>query len=81
MKMIGYNAEDTVTGFKGRAVGFCCYLTGCNQYLLTPRADKAGKLEEGRWFDEQRLKFDTKQKPLVIDNSAGNGADLPAPGY
>lgn len=81
MKLLGCVAEDTITGFKGRVTGFCCYLTGCNQYLLQPRAGVDGKLEDGRWFDEQRLKVDANFEKLVLDNSAALGADQPAPMY
>lgn len=81
MKYLGFGAEDKITGFKGVITGFCCYLTGCNQYLLQPRIGADGKLEESRWFDEQRLDISLGMKPLKLDNSAALGADKPAPSY
>lgn len=76
---LGKTATDKITGFTGIIIGFCCYLTGCNQYLVQPKADKSGKVEESRWFDEQRLTINEKVKPVVLDNSTVRGFDKPAP--
>lgn len=79
MRHLGYTATDRITGFKGIITGFCSYLTGCSQYLVQPRMDTKGKIEECRWIDEQRLEIDTKRKPIVFDNGATPGPDKPAP--
>jgi hypothetical protein len=71
---LGMTAEDSITGFIGVVTGRATYITGCDQYLLSPKGDK-----EARWFDEQRLVLDTAAPQVVLDNSNGNGADLPAP--
>lgn len=79
MKYLGYTATDRITGFKGIITGFCAYVTGCSQYLLQPRMDAKGHIEESRWFDEQRLKIDTKKKPILLNNAVTPGPDKPAP--
>lgn len=52
---MGCTAVDEMTGFKGRIVGRCDYLTGCNQYLLKPKKTKQGVLPASHWFDEDQL--------------------------
>lgn len=36
---LGLKAKDKITGFEGIITARCEYLTGCNQYCLTPQAD------------------------------------------
>jgi len=79
MEKLGLTGTDTITGFTGVIVGYCVYLTGCNQLLLSPRADKAGKVEDGRWYDEQRISINAKVKRVVLDNGKTPGFDKPAP--
>ncbi len=75
MIKLGSFVEDRITTFAGVVTGRAEYITGCNQYLVTPKnSDK-----EGRWIDEQRLGVRPDIEPITIDNSNGNGADLPAP--
>ena len=74
---LGMKARDRITGFEGTISGRAQYLTGCDQYLLNPPA-RDGKLCDSAWIDEQRLEVLTGA-PLVLDNSAGNGADREAP--
>ena len=45
---------DVYTGFKGVAIGFCTYQTGCDQVLLTPSVGDDGKRPQSEWFDVQR---------------------------
>jgi hypothetical protein len=75
MIKLGSFAKDRITNFAGVVTGHAEYITGCDQYLLSPRnSDK-----EPRWFDEQRLDVDPIIAPITIDNSNGAGADIPAP--
>lgn len=71
---LGATAKDKITGFEGVVTGHARYLTGCDQFLISPRNEK-----EARWFDVQRLDVDEGVSIVVLDNSDGNGADLPAP--
>lgn len=79
MQYLGYTATDRITGFKGVITGFCTYLTGCNQYLVSPKCGDDGKHAEPHWFDEQRLEVDRETPSISLDNSGANGPDLPAP--
>lgn len=59
---LGATAKDIVTGFEGIVTGRAQYLTGCDQYVITPKVEK-GSFQEGRWFDENRLAV---QKAKVV---------------
>ena len=75
MIKIGQMGKDSITGFKGLAMGRAEYLTGCTQILLTPTAlDKDGKRRDGEWFDEQRIVADGK-KVINLDNARTPGVD------
>lgn len=52
---LGVQVEDNITGFKGIVTGRVEYVTGCLQYLLTPKVDDEGKRQASEWFDEDRL--------------------------
>lgn len=43
--MLGKTLRDRITGFSGICTGHARYLTGCDQYLLNPKAQD-GKLVE-----------------------------------
>lgn len=53
---MGVNAKDKITGCKGRITQRVQHITGCDIYLLTPKAKKDGTLPSGKWFDEGRVK-------------------------
>lgn len=76
----GIVAKDTVTGFIGRITGRVNYLTGCDQYVLTPEA-KDNKVDDGKWFDETRLII-VNDHPFTLPGAgagAKNGPGDPAP--
>lgn len=52
---LGKKAKDIITGFTGIIIGRAEYLTGCNQYGLTPEVGKDGKTGDTQWFDEGRI--------------------------
>jgi hypothetical protein len=52
---LGVEAKDIVTGFTGIVTARATYLTGCDQYVLSPGVDDDGKVPEAHWFDENRL--------------------------
>ncbi len=54
MVHLGKKVKDKITGFVGIAVGYCSYLTGCNQYGVAPPV-KDGKICDTSWFDEGRI--------------------------
>lgn len=53
--LLGKKAKDKITGFEGILTAKCSYLTGCDQYGITPPVDKDGKRQEVQWFDEGRI--------------------------
>lgn len=68
--------RDDITGFEGKATGFCSYISGCDQVLLQPPYNLEHKTE-GRWFDDDRL-IDVAAEAKVA-SKATRGADIPAP--
>ncbi len=53
---LGDKARDLITGFEGIVTGHTRYITGCDCYCLQPQGlDKEGKIQEGKWIDENRL--------------------------
>ncbi len=54
---MGDKAKDIITGFDGFITCRIEFITGCNQYVLQPRVDKAGNLKEPQQFDENRLEL------------------------
>ena len=81
MDNIGLTGTDNITGFTGVAVGYCTYISGCNQILLSPKVGKDGTYKEGMWIDEQRITFAKKVKRVVLDNGKTPGFDKQAPKY
>lgn len=65
----GVEVKDKITGFKGVIVGRSDYISGCIQYVVKPKKlAKDGKMQDGVWFDEDRLivtgtKVSLKEKP------------------
>jgi hypothetical protein len=80
---LGIVAKDKITGFQGTVTGHTRYISGCNQVLLQPNADKDGKYVEGRWIDEDRLEQIGSTKitltPSLAGHTATKGFDAPAP--
>lgn len=74
---LGSEAVDTITGFKGRLTGRVQYITGCNQYVVSPPVDSDGKHRDAHWVDEDRLQL-TEAKPVKLQRT-GTGPDIPAP--
>ncbi len=64
MELLGMKVRDKVTGFRGVVSSVTFDLYGCIQALVTPEAGKAGKQEDSRWFDVQRLTV-TSQAPVM----------------
>lgn len=52
---LGDTVKDTITGFRGKAVGRTEWLTGCARFIVQPEVDKDGKLPESQTFDEPTL--------------------------
>lgn len=79
---LGATAKDIVTGFEGVVTGRAQYLTGCDQYVLTPKATVSGtSFSGGNWFDENRLVVQKKAvvKLPAMKKPGGPATGTPAP--
>lgn len=63
--------EDRSTGFKGTVLGRTDYANGCTQFLVKPRVDKDGKMQEGVWIDVQHLKVTKSATPAPKPRRVG----------
>jgi hypothetical protein len=75
---LGLTGKDVITEYEGIITGFCAYLTGCHQYLLTAKRGTDGRIPEGKWVDVDRVKIDTFWARVELPNTA-NGGDLEPP--
>jgi len=76
----GDKVKEKITGFTGIITGVSFYITGCNQYLLTPPVKDDGSSGEAQWYDEGRLEI-VKSDAVQVEEvaSTDNGCDIPAP--
>jgi len=79
---LGQEAKDKITGFQGTLTGRATYITGCDQFLLSPKCQdgKNHAKPDGEWFDDGRLEF--IKESITFDDvksDTGNGADIQAP--
>lgn len=52
--LLGKQGRDKITGFEGIIIAHVRYITGCDQYGLTPPV-RDGKVESTQYFDEGRI--------------------------
>lgn len=76
---LGKPCEDRITGFKGIITGYVNYLTGCDQYLIIPKAKKGGSYPDGVWLDTNRIDVETDAKPVGLNDDKPKGPDAPPP--
>jgi hypothetical protein len=57
LELLGFRAEDRVTGFKGIISSISFDLYGCVQALINPGIDDNGKLRDSAWFDTNRIEL------------------------
>lgn len=74
---LGDYVKDGITGLEGTIIGAFSYITGCNQYLVSPPAIN-NKLEDVCTFDEDRLVVLKSAKPKKVKSTKKGG---PAPKY
>lgn len=73
---LGDEVEDTITGFKGVAIGRTTWLTGCDRIMVQPKGvTKDGKTYEPQSFDEGILKV-TKPKNNSIKTDRTKGGPV-----
>jgi len=54
---LGQEAKDKVTGFKGIVTARKQYITGCDQYTISPPVDDKGDLQKIYDFDEDQIEI------------------------
>lgn len=70
---------EKVTGFKGTITGTVYYLTGCSQYMVTPKCKVETKASEGSWYDESRLELVGEGVSEDDVKGKNNGCDIIPP--
>lgn len=53
--ILGNEVKDSISGFKGIAIGRAEYMTGCVQILVAAKNQNVGEKPAEYWLDEQRL--------------------------
>ena len=76
---LGTTLVDKISGFKGVATGRNQFLTGCDQYLLTPRGLKEGEPNKPQWFDAVRLEADRAFVKMELTNTGDKPGGESAP--
>lgn len=52
---LGSTVKDTISGFKGVAIGRCVWLYGCVRVIVQSQELKDSKPVEPQWFDEAQV--------------------------
>ncbi len=78
MQNLGRNAKDKITGFTGVIVAKISYLTGCDQYGITPKVNKEGKTGDTSYFDVNRIEI-LKGGVKINTNKDVGGVNRDAP--
>lgn len=68
---LGDEVRDTVSGFKGIAIGRTIFLQGCARVGVQPKVGKDGKLPDAVWFDEPQLEIIRAAKPKDVKRDTG----------
>lgn len=80
MKNLGKEATDKITGFKGIITAKISYITGCDQYGITPPA-KDGKTFSTEYFDTGRVEIigeGVEIEQVKSEKNGGFNRDCPA---
>lgn len=78
----GSKVKDKITNFTGIVIGFCTYITGCDQYLVQPQSKKnSSTKEKSYWIDDSRIDA-LNVKKIVLESKETkytDGCDISAP--
>lgn len=77
-KHLNKKATDLITEFTGTVTAYCQYVTGCDQYLLTPKCKEDGTKPQSYWFNVNRLEFEDDGRPK-LNTKKDKGPDIEAP--
>ena len=56
LKLMGYECEDRITGYKGIATSISFDLYGTIEMTLTPKTQEEKEARWGQWFHASRIK-------------------------
>lgn len=80
MLKLGDNVRDVISGYQGVTTGFAHYITGCRQWLVSPRKVPSDGETFGKWLDEVRLKaVPGKRLELGTESAAAIGGPALGP--
>ena len=68
LSYLGCKGKDKITGFEGVVDSVCFDLYGCIQVSLKPPMTKEGKVENGYWFDINRIVLESKKPVMKAPN-------------
>lgn len=80
--LFGLVGRDVITGFKGVIIGYVQYMTGCSQFLLTPKVGEDNTLKDGQWYDTSRIEVVEEEARLELPTDEVTevpGCDMAAP--
>ena len=66
MEKFGKKATDKITGFTGVITAKAIYMHGGVKYLLTPKVDEKGKIQNEEWFDDGRIEVLKPGETLIV---------------
>lgn len=78
MENLGKKAKDKVTGFKGVITSKISYLTGCDQYGVTPLV-KDNETADTEFFDISRVIVTEPRTVVKRTNTTTGGPNRDAP--
>lgn len=70
LDLLGKTGKDRVTGFVGVISSISFDLYGCVQVVLCPPLDKDGKMQDGRWFDANRIEITNHERCMPVPQFA-----------
>ena len=73
----GLTGKDIITGFTGVITGACSYISGCDQFLLAPRANSSGEVKDGQWYDSSRVQIMPEHPRVELPQNLVNEAPGP----
>ena len=80
--LFGLVGRDVITGFKGVIIGYVQYISGCSQFLMTPKVTDDNTAKDGQWFDTSRIEVMEEEARIQLppdEVAEVPGSDMAAP--
>lgn len=81
---LGWEVKDIVTGFRGIVTARVEYINGCVQLCVTPSVGQDGKMQDGVYLDQQRLRVvgaGITSEAYQVSDTGGVMRDAPSTTY